>query len=91
MRRLFTFIFLKFLSVGRHSQFTPAYTEAGEFAEPSPHFSRTDYCGGEYIRPDSVMLLRPPRRTVEYDCGDLGRMPCQSGVFTASLRNPVRN
>ena len=35
----------------------------------NPHFSRTDYCGGESIRPDSVMLLRPPRRTVEYVAG----------------------
>jgi len=37
------------------------------------------------------MLLRPPRRTIEYDCGVLCRKPCQAGAFTASLRKPVRN
>ena len=46
----------------------------------NPHFSRTDYCGGEYIRPDCVMLLRPAVRSLlakdglldvlyKYDCG----------------------
>jgi len=57
----------------------------------NPHFSPADYCGDEYIRPDCVMLSRPPRRTVKYDCGSLCRKPCQAGVFTASLRKLVKN
>jgi hypothetical protein len=66
--------------------------------DTNPHFSQGDYCGGGSIRPDYVMLHRPSRRTVKYDCEGLGRKPCQDGlekppgaVFTASLRNLVRN
>ena len=68
----------------------------------NPHFSPADYCGGVYIRPDCVMLYRPPQRTIEYDCGGLGRKPCQAGpvlrssksiggLSATSLRNPVEN
>ncbi|MFH1964865.1 MAG: hypothetical protein ABIJ42_04920, partial [Acidobacteriota bacterium] len=70
----------------------------------SPHFSPNNYCGGVYIHPDCVMLLRPAVRSLlakdglldvlyKYDCGVFisGRMPCQAGVSTASLRNLVRN
>ena len=61
------------------------------FSGFNPHFSPTSYCGGEYIRPGCVMLPRPPRRTVKYDCGGLSRRPCQYGIFTASPRKLVRN
>jgi hypothetical protein len=39
----------------------------------SPHFSQIGYCGGRSCRPAYVPLLRPSRRTVEYDCESLSR------------------
>ena len=59
--------------------------------KPSPHFSQSGYCGGGSIHPDCVLLPRPSRRTVKYDCEGLSRKPCQEGPSTASPRNLVRS
>jgi hypothetical protein len=54
-------------------------------------FSPVACCNGRYARGYCVALGRPPRRTVEYACGGLGRAPCLRDVSAVSRRQPVRN
>ena len=54
----------------------------------NPHFSPAFYCGCTEERVYCVALLRAPRRTVKYACGDLGRAHCIHAALHSLATKP---
>ena len=61
----------------------------------NPDFSSPVYYGTAIIRTPPVLAVLCSVGLLdvlhEYDCGDLGRKPCQDGACAASLRLAMRN